>query len=184
MIFIGVDVGLKGAIAAIDSDKKALFCCSLPVKKVLMGKAKKNNKEQFSSIIDSKELNWKLLPLVNLAKNSETIIAFEKIFMAPKASAGGVITAGTNYGIIWATLESKFQTPTVISAKTWQAVIKKYYFKSLTSEHLEDTKSTSIALATMLWGEDIIDKRHDGKADALLIAEYLRIEWSNKNESA
>jgi hypothetical protein len=173
VIYIGVDVGLKGAISILGRSGKPLLATKLPVKKIVYG-----NKER--GLIDMKELRSIILPIIGSANvEKERITAAMEFLFSPAHSKGnGLLFSGINYGRIWTTLELLTDDISIVYPKVWH----KYFineYKQLIGEE-KDTKVIALTIAKSIFGEKILKATprsttlHDGIADSLLIAEYIR----------
>lgn len=174
MIFVGVDVGIKGAVSVIDQKGKLLSSFKIPVNKdfKFVSSGKK------TSIVDISKLKSLLLPAVGAYKKDEIFIGMEKLFLTRMSKGNGMLTSGMNYGRLWAVLELITPNINIISARTWQSTIFKKY--GIIPDGDGDSKSMSIELASRLYGRKTLITSgckvpSDGIADSLLIAEYLRM---------
>lgn len=171
MIFIGVDVGIKGAIAALDKMGKPILVMTMPVIK----NHKHSETSKGFSLVNIRELKSTLYPAIF---KQDCKIAMERVYTG-KGSAKGAITSGINYGRVWSVLELTGHPVRVITHPAlWQKPIFKKYGTGLVDG---DTKSTSVAVAQKVFGNEVLMTKgakvpKDGIADALLIAEYLRLQ--------
>lgn len=174
MIYVGVDVGIKGAVSVIDINGKLLTTFKMPINKDF----KFSNSGKKTSIVDISKLKSLLLPAVGSYKKDEVFIGMEKLFLAKMSKGNGMLTSGMNYGRMWAVLELITPNINIIAARTWQSTIFKKY--GITPDGDSDSKSMSIELASRLYGEKTLitsgcKVASDGIADSLLIAQYLRM---------
>jgi hypothetical protein len=169
MRFIGVDVGISGAVAVLDEKGKIQNLFDMPVIKYSFSSTSKK-----FSLVDIQKLKMELYP--HIFKQT-CFAAMERIFTA-KGSANGAITSGINYGRVWSALElAGLKINIITSPRMWQKKILETYSNKIA---YDDTKHASIAIASNIFKvESLIPPRcktpRDGRADALLIAEYLRL---------
>jgi hypothetical protein len=167
MRFVGVDVGIKGAIAILDEKGAIIHIIQMPVIKYQFSKTSK-----VFSLVNIREIRSAVYPLL---AGQKCFIAMERVYTG-KGSAKGAITSGINYGRVWSALELSGNSVEVITHPSqWQ----KPMFKRYAAEG-DDTKSFSISAAAKRFGEQSLIPKgsrtpKDGIADALLIAEHLRI---------
>ena len=156
MIIVGIDPGLKGAIATLSNGRPAVRI--MPTLK--MGKSKLTLDERLIFQI--------------LKRRAEAIehVFIEKVSAMP----GQGVTSCFNFGCGWGVLRGicvGLQLPyTLVHPTTWKRVMCKDMPKG--------SKDTSIIIAKRLWPDVNLRptprsrKDSDGLADALLIAEYGR----------
>lgn len=153
MNYIGIDPGLKGAIAAISEDGKVLWIDDLP-KWLCMYPAR---------IVEA------------LADGSEYKVAHEDVHGRPGQSCVANTTfmkAAGSSEILGRTYAKTLDDFILVAPQTW----KKHF--GLISKGLTKTerKKLSIDLARKLFPDvaDQLTASKDGRAEALLIAEYCR----------
>lgn len=161
-IYIGIDPGKTGAVAALDQDGHYILMLEdCPVFNVM--KRGKRNTE-----FDFKKMNSMLISF--LASESEE---YDFIFIIEKAQPfkkqGLVSTCSTCLGYgAWLGILAGLSYPIeIVAPKTWQTVMLKDMDRT-------NTKLASINKANMLWPELYLKKKDHGQSDALLIAEYGR----------
>lgn len=165
MIYIGIDVGKKGAIAFIDGR------CGTPVPLVyaqpMIGK--EPNEPAMKALLDQ---------YINAPRHA--YIEKSQPMARPKPG-GGVIqekpknafAKGNGYGLWRGMLVMAGIPYEIVAPKKWQGVM-------LAGENKDDTKAASIRVAKRMFPgvsllpTDKCRKDSDGMADALLIAEYGR----------
>lgn len=154
-VFLGVDPGAKGAIAAINSDLQAIFLEDYPGDEVQLVKI-------INRIYDE------------LTDNGYVLLAgLEKVHSMPKQGVSSSFKFGTNYGI-WRGVLASFGIPFLeVTPQKWQ--------KGVISKARD--KQPSIAAAGRLFpGVTLLGPKGgkmDGRADALLIAYYIFREYTN-----
>jgi Holliday junction resolvasome RuvABC endonuclease subunit len=164
MYFLGVDPGLQGAIALIDSDTSEVKFWDTPVLEVKVGKSLKHIQNAAQIVI----------LLRQITEGREALVAIEKVNAMPNAGSGvkmGATSAfsfGCGYGMwlgILAALELSHQQ---VHPATWKAAV----MAGMTKE-----KDSSRVRAMELFpraAKDLARKRDHGRADALLIAYYSK----------
>lgn len=152
--YIGIDPGLKGAIAAIDDDDNVLFLEDLPP-------------------ILSMYTSWLITAL---ADGREFIVGHEDVYGRPgqscKANNTFMKAAGMSE-LVGRTYARNDQSFFKIAPATW-----KRHFGLTTSKDLSktDKKHLSVDLARKLYPsveKDLLYSK-DGRAEALLIARYIK----------
>lgn len=148
MLVTGIDVGKKGGIAFIEVKTLKAEVYEMP--------------EDFLDFVD----------LLKTKKQQDTIIAgIEKQQPFPKQGVVSTFTLGTQYGMLIGILKILKISYEEIHPKKWQKLLlgnlKKKTRKEIKQLSLQKAKSLYPYLADQIG-------KHDGKADALLIAEYVR----------
>jgi len=146
-LFMGIDPGLSGAWALIDS------------------------KGRYVSAGDMHNEDGRVLTrhvwaeMVTAVNSHKVIVGIERVHSMPKQGVSTTFVFGAAYGCALA-LGNMFKEPAVlITPNQW----KKYY-------GLDSDKNASSQLAQEKWPDAPIKlKKHNGRAEALLIANYLRL---------
>lgn len=146
MIIIGIDPGLSGAIAVIDSNNKYnLMVCDMPVMPL------SKTKRQVNLATISKYLKvWK-----------PRYVFLEQVHSMPKQGVASSFNFGMGYGGIQGVLYALDISFTLITPQKW-----KKQFNLIGKD-----KKMSIPIAQQHFPNMEIGKK-DGRADALLIAEW------------
>jgi len=148
MIAVGIDVGKKGGIAFIDVKTLQAEVYKMP--------------EDFTELIALFE---------GKKKQNTIIVGIEKQQPFPKQGVCSTFRLGTQYGMILGILKALRISYEEIHPKRWQVAIlgrhKKKTRKEIKQLSLEKAKALFPQLANEIG-------KHDGKSDALLIAEYIR----------
>ena len=148
--FIGIDPGLSGGIAILDTETNDVQLYDMPV----LTDGKKRH-------IDIQAV----LRILRSVDNKSTFVGIENVNAMPGQGVTSMFTMGFGLGLLHACVSSCNYPFTRVQPQTW----KKDY--SL----LKKDKQASIMKAKELFPEaDITLKRHDGRAEALLIADYTR----------
>lgn len=147
MLFIGIDPGKKGAVAFIDGDHYEVLDCPETIPAI-------------AQLIDPPHPHVKC----------EAVI--EKVSAFYKSSAKSAFCFGENFGAWQAILAARGIPYRFITPRTWQKVV----FDS--AKRLDNPKKQAVELAERLFpGIEFRTKRGriiDGRADALLLAYYLK----------
>jgi len=170
-LFFGIDVGISGAITAVDEYGELVAYRSLPHRK--NGKRSELDGEALGLWITSEVL------MPTSTKPHECVVVVEE---SPPFNQGVVsaYTSGYNNGRLHERLLMVFhKRPTRISARKWQSVV--YDFKL---KREDDKKAISIEQAKARHGDMLgvfnVKRYADGIADALHIAEYCRLHWQEE----
>jgi len=155
MIYIGIDPGLNGAIAVIDPDGK-LHLEDTPV---LLPDPKKGKREYDEAGMRRCLASWFVI--------DEAKAVIEKQQAFPGQGVSSTFRTGMGYGI-WRGLLAGLQIPyEIVGPRTWK--------KEMLKDMDQSSKASSLLKAKQLFPTaDITLKKHDGRAEALLMAEYLR----------
>jgi len=151
MIYIGVDPGATGAIAAVNVDEDVLIADFNPGEVL------------------------RFLEGVVLEDVCRAVI--EKVGSMPKQGVSSTFKFGANYGW-WQGVFYCLKIPyELITPQRWQKEI----FDSATKG--KDRKQMSLEMARRLFPRQthmLVRKKDNGRADALLIAEYCRRIWTRR----
>jgi len=153
---IGIDVGLHGAIASMTLSGEDVEVIDMPIYKVKRGKRKKNHYD-ISRIVR-----------ILIDKNPEFAV-LEKQQAMPKQGIVSMFNIGYGFGLFEGILSALAIPYEVVHPKKWQ---KEFGIRK------GNTKVQSYEIASKLFPDvEIKGKRggmKDGRADALLIAEFGR----------
>lgn len=156
-IWIGIDPGVSGAIAAIMPDNQVVFY-DTPVFKVKSGKTTKSE-------YDAASICHILQGAMNIGQCSVTI---ERQQSMPDQGVSSTFRTGFGFGLWLGILSAIKVRHTIVAPVSW----KKKMMADMGKE-----KSASILRATQLFpgaANDLRLVKHHGRADALLICEYGR----------
>jgi crossover junction endodeoxyribonuclease RuvC len=156
MIHIGIDPGLDGAVAIREDDEIKIF--DTPTFTIKNGKKKKR-------LCDSQGMASILSPYVG----KDVHVALEKVHSMPGQGVASMFSMGEGLGI-WKGLIAMagFQI-TLITPQSW----KKKLMQGMGKEK-DAARVRAIELFPNKY-EELKLKKHHGRADALLISEYLRM---------
>lgn len=161
--YIGIDPGFKGAIGILDSKGKFLAVYDMPISETPTGKTKIVNFKRVPEVkqeVNGLELSKLMLPY----KKGKGII--EAVHAMPDQGVTSVFNFGTSYGIALGVMQTLELCPAKISPHKWKGDL-----------NLNDDKTLSIELAKKLFpeaSEYLKLKKHDGRAESLLLAYYLK----------
>ena len=148
MMYIGLDSGaISGAWAAVDHNRRFVACGDIP---------------HDNGDVLTREL-WDMLSIV-ICQQDVTIV-LEKVHAMPKQGVSSVFKFGVAYGAIKAVAHRfmrEIHNPTPQAWKKFHGLIG-------------TEKDASRVLARSIWPEAQLHlKKHHGRADALLLADYGR----------
>ena len=146
-LFMGIDPGLSGAWAVIDSAG---------------GYVSAGDMHNEDGRVLTRHVWAEMLSAVNI---NSVKVAVERVHSMPKQGVATTFAFGAAYGCAL-TLGNMFEDQAVlVTPNQW----KKFY-------GLDADKNKSSALARDMWPDAPIKlKKHNGRAEALLIANYLRL---------
>ena len=146
MIYCGIDPGFSGAWGMIDHNGKYIGC----------GDMHNNGKNIHQRIIHEEML---------YARQGQDIeVAVEVVHSMPGQGVASSFKFGMAYGVALSLADWMLCPMTMTTPQAW----KKYM--GLTSD-----KKQSLAMARELWADAPLKlEKHDGRAEALLMAEWLR----------
>lgn len=161
MIYIGIDPGLRGAVAIIDGTDVKLF--DVPTAETGKGTRRDYLIANMSSIVD--------VPAGNVFS------VIEAVHSMPKQGVASSFSFGRGLGI-WEGILSAYRIPYAkVAPQTWK--------KAMLGDMPRDNKDSSRIAATRLFpnASDMLSrKKDDGRAEALLMAEYgRRLHGKNVN---
>ena len=159
-VFIGVDPGLSGAVAAISQHGKFICVGDTPVAEVKKGKGAKHFYLPAQMVAQLKGIQ---------AHGAITLIGIELVHAMPGQGVTSMFRMGQGLGMwemafVALSLPYKWITP-----QSWK--------KELLRAGVGDDKSASIVRAQELFpaaAEFLKRKKDDGRAEAILLAEYAR----------
>ena len=161
MVYIGIDPGLDGAIAAITNED--LVIIDTPTVKV--GKKRQMDAKAAAAILKSLRV-----PKGNkdwiVSNQPQVICALEKVHSMPKQGVVSTFTFGEGYGI-WKGILTAFQIP-------FELVLPQAWKKLMLSGRSKEKGASILRVQQLFPGADVHLKKHHGRADALLMAEYIR----------
>lgn len=157
MIVVGIDPGLSGAIAAIDGKGNLVSLSDAPS---LMVKKAKGHKHVY--------LESEMARLLYVLKDTGDvrIVALENVHAMPGQGVTSMFSMGTGFGL-WLGIIAALRLPYErVEPGKWKREM------GLTSGA---GKNDSIVKAARLFpSADLHLKKHDGRAEALLLCEWMR----------
>jgi crossover junction endodeoxyribonuclease RuvC len=150
VIYIAIDPGLTGAIAAIDDDAQLVLCQDLPVIR--------DNKLAW---IDSNELTGHFLECM---QGRPCRLTLERSQAMPRQGVSSTFTTGVVMGSILAACQRIAVPLSLVNAATWKRHMG-----------LDSSKSVSLDKARLLFPTaELTRKKDHNRAESLLLAEYSR----------
>lgn len=163
--YVGIDIGLKGAIAIIDPNGE-VTTVQMPVIKDQLDLA------ELYSILDS-------LTIITTSPQNITVV-FEKLGVIFGSSKATAFSMGSQLGAMEMLCVSKSVPYTKVPAKQWQKDMFMGINEITNSKGKRDTKAMALLAIKRLFpgmkltfGERAT-KPHDGLVDAVLMAEWAR----------
>ena len=161
-MLIGIDPGIRGAIAFLyDNDRKAVL--DMPVREKRNGGATKNE-------VDPVRLQQMLRNYVPADEKGLVVMESAHAFMGSKQRVGSVASQASlaaTKAVVAAICELNGMDIAYVTPQAWHA------FFGIRKTEAEDTKVQSLRIARGLFGKEFCPlQKHDGRADALLIARY------------
>jgi crossover junction endodeoxyribonuclease RuvC len=159
MLYVGIDPGQTGGIAALDKHSIPIFVGAF-----------RPTKEGF----DAKQLCDIITDLrVQIPNSSMIAVAVEHVHAMPKQGVSSTFKFGTNYGKILGVLEAKQLRYELVTPQEWT----KHMFAGM-GKDMKKERGRIVAQRLFpdlnLRATERSHTVHSGMADALLIAEYFR----------
>lgn len=159
-IFIGIDPGQSGAIAVINEKQDILEVVDWPGDEV-----------KAADIV--RRVSTSCLPL-----NTPIRAALEKVAAMPKQGVSSTFKFATNYGI-WKGILAALKIPFIeVRPQAWQ--------KGIVSKKQDGVNKPSVAAAARMFPTAELfgpkGGKKDGRADALLIAEFCRKQFITEKQ--
>lgn len=155
--FCGVDIGITGAIAVIDEMGVALQVFDMPVLLIKKGKGTRHQIDEVALATMLKEIIW---------ENKTVFFAVERQQSMPKQGVSSTFGLGVSYGIMRGMLAVLGASVDYVHSTRWKKDLM---------DGMGKTKDASILRAKEIFPTaDLSLKKHHGRGDALLIAEYRR----------
>jgi crossover junction endodeoxyribonuclease RuvC len=162
MFLIGVDPGFTGGIGILDSKGRFVAVHDMPLIKTETGKVKIVNLKRVRETKQEVD-GVGFRNIVTAYKKSRGVI--EAVHAMPEQGVVSVFNFGLSYGIALGVMQCLDLNPVKISPNKWKKDMK-----------LNSDKSVSIEKARELFpeaSEFLKLKKHDGRAESLLLAYYL-----------
>ena len=185
MLYMGIDPGISGGLAVIDADGKCLFAKPTPCIKI-----KKNNKDKSDYDVES------MAKYIRDYSDKEIMVCQELTHAMPGNGGVSMYHFGRGHGI-WEgivgalSLKHIFCTPQkwkemypVLAqlklTKEQRALMASSEIATWKRKQKSEAKKKSIDLAKKMFKEcesEMTKVKHDGVAEALLIANWLRRQY-------
>ena len=166
MLYIGIDPGVGGAIAAVNSKGRLYRIWDTPVTEV-----KKGKKKQRQYLIASMAELLRSIP-----QDRIRVVGLELVHAMPKNGSVANFALGRGSGL-WEGVVCGVGLPLEhVTPQAWK--------KELLGQGAGGDKSASIVRAQQVYPQAVkylTRKKDDGRAEALLIAEYFRRHFSRMN---
>jgi len=160
-IYVAIDPGLYGAVAVVGHNGKFLGLFDTPITQIKRGK--KNRRVYLAASMAAI-----IRRVIDKYKLQSIKVCLEQVNAMPGEGAVGAFTFGRGVGL-WEGIAAGLGLPIEsVTSQVWKKAILKKPGKD---------KGASILKAQQLFpaaAEKLTRKRDDGRADALLIAEYFR----------
>ena len=160
-MFIGIDPGLDGALAGLaDSGEPWLF--DTPTLTVAGAKSRRD--------YDIPQMrNYLMRALAGPSSNCR--VGIESIHSMPKQGISSTFNFGKGFGI-WLGLVVALRMPyELITPQIWK---KHFYLRG------SDKEASRLKASQLFPSSDLTLKKHHGRAEALLIAEYCRWRYNEE----
>jgi len=173
VIIVGIDIGITGAIAALEGRKARVF--DMPTYERDDGKRR----------VDRQALVGLLHRVAPTKRERKACVAFvERANAGPDMGSSAAFNFGMGYGMVQGVLADMGVRICDIAASKWKPAMgvaksKSAQFGSDEQREQQRDKEDSLKLARKLFPRlagELERKKHDGRAEALLIAEYGRRE--------
>lgn len=164
MIYIGIDPGLDGAIAAINEQGEALGIWDVPTFTVQRAMKKKDGSPRTKRIIDRPSL-WIIFEGLKLL-GPLLSAGIELVGPMPDQGISSMFSMGQGFGMLQMSLTASKIPHSEVTPQSWKKAMMPGMGKD---------KSNSLYVARQMFpSADLAKKRHHGRAEALLIAAYMR----------
>ncbi len=179
-LFIGVDPGVKGAVAAMDRDRVVHFCEDFPIIKLAKTPVRRLVKNKATGVEELKTIRgfkseFDFLKLAKMfadiaAAATRKIAMVEQVSSMPKQGVAGVFTFGGSYWAVRMALADHAISTELVPPKQWQKAAALGVFKDPKTR-----KKAYLAKARAMFPDtDLSLAKHTERAAALLIADYCR----------
>jgi hypothetical protein len=159
--FIGIDPGLTGAVATISEDGATVF--DTPI--TLIGDGKKQKHDFLAQSM--------AVLLGAHAGRGDVIAAIELVHSMPEQGISSAFSFGRGFGM-WEGMLAAFRIP-------YERVAPQRWKKLLLSDMPKDKDSSRIRAQQLFPKAELSLKKHHGRGDALLLAEFMRRTYSRPN---
>lgn len=155
IVYVGIDPGMSGAVGIVFHDNSPPSVWDTPT--LMVGKKRE---------LDARSAAERLNTLRNWSADNRLVVAIERVHSMPKQGVASSFNFGKGYGIWLGILAALQLSHELVTPQAW----KKTMLNGMPKE-----KDSSRQRAMQLFPDvDLHLKKHHGRADALLLAEYLR----------
>lgn len=160
-MYIGIDPGITGAICALTTEGKVIGVWDTPILTVKKNKGTRHdlNRTEMASIVRN--------ILHSRDEFGEPFACIERVNSMPGQGVASSFTFGMGYGI-WLGILATLHVPTdLVHPVRWK--------KAMLDGMGKDKDASRIRALELFGGQvDLSLKKHHGRGDALLLAEYRR----------
>lgn len=168
MYFLGIDVGLSGAVALLDHDGKFIAVESVPIMASGKGGAKVTRQINAAGLCALlRDWKYPIDPDDSAYSMRSMMAVVESASAMPKQGVASVFSLGQSFGIILGVLAALEISYQLVRPAQW----KQYYGLS---RDKEQARAKAIQLYPFV---DLHRKQDHGKAEALLLARYGCMVW-------
>ena len=172
MNFIGIDPGLHGAVAVVGMDGQFLRVHDTPsVQVTSQGRTRGEfDVARMLSVLGACKIGptnrMEVEPWIVALEDPRTAIPF-----GGRTSGAAIYSIGRGVGL-WEMAIASLNMP-------YQKIRPQEWKQAMVGTKTADQKHLSLVVARRLWpAADLSLAKHDGRAEALLIAEFYRRQWS------
>ena len=165
--YVGVDPGLWGAVAALDEDGRLIFAQDTPIIEVKRGKTPKGNVKVRHLYLPTAMADVMVENLLkDVVQPDSVIVGVENVHSMPAQGVSSTFSLGRGLGL-WEGIIAALRLPVeMIEPAVWKRAM---------GIPAGSDKSGSIELALRLFpSAPIVRKKDNGRADAILLAEFCR----------
>jgi len=154
-IFVGIDPGLDGAVAALYADGSVESLRDTPTLTVVSGKKKKR---EYDTASMASMLYWD-------KDYFKPIIGLESVHAMPGQGVVSMFSMGRGLGIWEGIISAYIYSHTKITPQRWK--------KALLDGMGKDKDASRLRAIQLFPDQPLVLKKHHGRAEALLIAHYI-----------
>lgn len=161
MIFIGIDPGLTGALSALHDSGKVIGVWDTPILRIEKNKSIRHELDRVQMVDLVKDI------LHRRDEFGEPVACIESVHSMPEQGVASSFEFGKGFGM-WLMLVTAVRVPLdLVSPQRWK--------KTMMDGMGKDKDASRIRAKELFGGSvDLSLKKHHGRADALLLAEYRR----------
>jgi hypothetical protein len=163
-VFCGIDPGLQGAVAAIDDKGNVLFLEDTPVIRVMRGKRRRHE-------YCEPDMAMQLRFIAQSANGDGVLVTVENVHSMPKQGVASSFSFGVGYGI-WRGIIAALALPCErVEPAVWKRAVGLAKSGKGAAVSLARRRFPTAAIGELFRGRM---SYRDGRAEALLIAEFAR----------